>query len=172
MWLVAINPHSGHGRGAAFGKRVTEYLTSKKVPYTVFSAQSSSQLRNEIEIALDAKRFEGVISVGGDLRQTHDCICRSRRHILFGFLLCHLLVEKARYDARICFSNELISRDEGLHCDFACLLYSKLINKLPESRIAKIVISAVEIEMEFVTDALPVDRNEFGNDVQLHQILC
>ena len=66
MWLVAINPHSGHGKGAALGKRVTEYLSSKKAPYTVFSAQSSSQLRNEIEVALDTKTFEGVISVGGD----------------------------------------------------------------------------------------------------------
>ena len=47
--------------------------------------------------------------------------------------------------------------DEGLHCDFACLLYSKLINKLPESRIVEIVSSAVEIEMEFVVDALPVE---------------
>ena len=57
------------------------------------------------------------------------------------------------------FSNELISRDEGLHRDFACLLYSKLINKLPvpESRIVEIVSSAVEIEMEFVVDALPVE---------------
>ncbi len=53
----------------------------------------------------------------------------------------------------LCFSNELISRDEGLHCDFACLLYSMLINKFPESRIAEIVSSAVEIKMEFVTDA-------------------
>ena len=66
MWLVAINPHSGHGRGAAFGKRVTEYLSSKEVSYTVFSAQSSSQLRDEIEVALDTKKFVGVISVGGD----------------------------------------------------------------------------------------------------------
>jgi diacylglycerol kinase (ATP) len=66
MWLVAINPHSGHGRGAAFGKRVTEYLSAKKVSYTVFSAQSSSQLRDEIEVALDTGKFEGVISVGGD----------------------------------------------------------------------------------------------------------
>ncbi len=57
----------------------------------------------------------------------------------------------------LCFSNELISRDEGLHCDFACLLYSKLINKLPESCIIEIVSSAVEIEMEFVVDALPVE---------------
>jgi ribonucleoside-diphosphate reductase subunit M2 len=57
----------------------------------------------------------------------------------------------------LCFSNELISRDEGLHCDFACLLYSKLINKLPESCIVEILSSAVEIEMEFVVDALPVE---------------
>ena len=57
----------------------------------------------------------------------------------------------------LCFSNELISRDEGMHCDFACLLYSKMVNKLPESRITEIVTNAVEIEKEFVVDALPVE---------------
>jgi ribonucleoside-diphosphate reductase subunit M2 len=57
----------------------------------------------------------------------------------------------------LCFSNEMISRDEGLHCDFACLLYSKLVNRLPESRIVEIIRSAVAIEMEFVVDALPVE---------------
>jgi ribonucleoside-diphosphate reductase beta chain len=56
------------------------------------------------------------------------------------------------------FSNELISRDEGLHCDFACLLYTNhLRNKLPESRVKEIITDAVIIEKEFVTDALPVD---------------
>jgi ribonucleoside-diphosphate reductase beta chain len=55
------------------------------------------------------------------------------------------------------FSNELISRDEGLHCDFACLLYNNhLNNKLPKEQITKIILDAVEIEKEFVTDALPV----------------
>ncbi|ALW84199.1 ribonucleoside-diphosphate reductase [Hymenobacter sedentarius] len=54
------------------------------------------------------------------------------------------------------FSNELISRDEGLHCDFACLLYSYLVNKLPEERVQAIIADAVRIEQEFVTDALPV----------------
>jgi ribonucleoside-diphosphate reductase beta chain len=55
------------------------------------------------------------------------------------------------------FSNELISRDEGLHCDFACLLYTKyVINKLPEARVKGIIADAVAIEKEFVTDALPV----------------
>jgi len=57
----------------------------------------------------------------------------------------------------LAFSNELISRDEGLHCDFACLIYSKLVNKLPESRIVEIITNAVEIEKEFVSDALPVE---------------
>ncbi|AEL25891.1 ribonucleotide-diphosphate reductase subunit beta [Cyclobacterium marinum] len=55
------------------------------------------------------------------------------------------------------FSNELISRDEGLHCDFACHLYTKhLVNKLPQEQVTQIIKDAVEIEKEFVTDALPV----------------
>jgi ribonucleoside-diphosphate reductase beta chain len=64
------------------------------------------------------------------------------------------------------FSNELISRDEGLHCDFACLLYKDhLLNKLPESRVHEIIRDAVQIEQEFVTDALPV--NLIGMNAQL-----
>ncbi len=54
------------------------------------------------------------------------------------------------------FSNELISRDEGLHCDFACLLHSKLIRGAGENAIHRIISDAVEIEIEFVTNALPV----------------
>jgi ribonucleoside-diphosphate reductase beta chain len=55
------------------------------------------------------------------------------------------------------FSNELISRDEGLHCDFACHLYTRhLVNRLPQEKVLKIIKEAVEIEKEFVTDALPV----------------
>ncbi len=55
------------------------------------------------------------------------------------------------------FSNELISRDEGLHCDFACLLYNNhLKNKLQIETVQEIIRDAVSIEQEFVTDALPV----------------
>ncbi len=54
------------------------------------------------------------------------------------------------------FSNELISRDEGLHCDFACLLYGYLENKLSTERVQAIIADAVRIEQEFVTEALPV----------------
>ena len=55
------------------------------------------------------------------------------------------------------FSNELISRDEGLHTDFACLLYEKhIVNKLPEETIVKLVREAVSIEKQFICEALPV----------------
>ena len=56
------------------------------------------------------------------------------------------------------FSNELISRDEGMHCDFACLLYTKYIkNKLSKERVYHLIEDAVKIEQEFVVDSLPVD---------------
>jgi len=55
------------------------------------------------------------------------------------------------------FSNELISRDEGMHCEFACLLYNKLVNKLDQERIYSIICHAVTIESEFLCDALPVE---------------
>ena len=55
------------------------------------------------------------------------------------------------------FSNELISRDEGMHCDFACLLYNDhIVNKLPKKTIEKIILDAVAIEKEFICEALPV----------------
>ena len=64
------------------------------------------------------------------------------------------------------FSNELISRDEGLHCDFACLLYTKhLVNKLPKEKVKEIITNAVEIEKEFVTDALPVKLIGMNSDL-------
>lgn len=55
------------------------------------------------------------------------------------------------------FSNELISRDEGLHTDFACLLYSKLSRKLTTDRVHRIIGDAVKIEQEFVSESLPVE---------------
>ena len=55
------------------------------------------------------------------------------------------------------FSNELISRDEGMHTDFACLLYKHLNNKISNERILEIISNAVNIELEFVCEALPVE---------------
>lgn len=55
----------------------------------------------------------------------------------------------------LCFSNELISRDEALHTEFAILLYSKLKNKLTEKTVHEIIMEAVEIENEFINESLP-----------------
>jgi ribonucleoside-diphosphate reductase beta chain len=69
------------------------------------------------------------------------------------------------------FSNELISRDEGLHCDFACLLYTKhLINRLPKEQVKEIIMDAVTIEKEFITDALPVKLIGMNSDLMAQYI--
>ncbi len=69
------------------------------------------------------------------------------------------------------FSNELISRDEGLHCDFACLLYNNhMINKLPVETVQEIIKDAVTIEKEFVTDALPVKLIGMNSDLMCQYI--
>jgi len=81
------------------------------------------------------------------------------------------------------FSNELISRDEGLHTDFACLMFHHLKNKPSERRIVEIVSEAVDIEIEFLTDALPVrligmncdlmsTYIKFVADRLLHELSC
>jgi len=77
--------------------------------------------------------------------------------IFFSGSFCSIFWMKKRAKMPgLTFSNELISRDEGLHCDFACLLYSMLKYKLDDSKIHEIIKSAVEIEQAFVCDAIPV----------------
>ena len=69
------------------------------------------------------------------------------------------------------FSNELISRDEGLHCDFACLLYNNhLVNKLSRDEIREIILDAVEIEKEFILEALPVKLIGMNSDLMSQYI--
>lgn len=69
------------------------------------------------------------------------------------------------------FSNELISRDEGLHCDFACLLYTNhLVNQLPKETVIAIIEDAVAIEKEFVTEALPVKLIGMNADLMCQYI--
>ncbi|XP_074302330.1 ribonucleoside-diphosphate reductase small chain C-like [Silene latifolia] len=76
--------------------------------------------------------------------------------IFFSGSVCAIFWLKTRGLMKgLTFSNELISRDEGLHCDFACLLYSLLKKKKSEERVKSIICEAVEIEREFVCDVLP-----------------
>jgi len=76
--------------------------------------------------------------------------------IFFSGAFCSIFwLKKRGLMPGLTFSNELISRDEALHCEFAVLLYSKLIKKIDKSRIHEIIKEAVEIETEFICEALP-----------------
>lgn len=68
------------------------------------------------------------------------------------------------------FSNELISRDEGLHCDFACALFKHVENKPTEERVHDIIRDAVSIEQEFLTEALPVALIGMNNNLMKQYI--
>ncbi|XP_072375511.1 ribonucleoside-diphosphate reductase subunit M2 B [Diabrotica undecimpunctata] len=68
------------------------------------------------------------------------------------------------------FSNELISRDEGLHCDFACLLFTHLVQKPSEQRVIDIIRDAVTIEQEFLSQALPVSLIGMNCDLMCQYI--
>jgi len=68
------------------------------------------------------------------------------------------------------FSNELISRDEGLHTDFACLMFKHLMNKPSQDRILEIVKEAVDIECDFLTNALPVALIGMNCDLMVQYI--
>jgi ribonucleoside-diphosphate reductase beta chain len=64
------------------------------------------------------------------------------------------------------FSNELISRDEGMHCDYACHLFNNHIeNKISEKRVKEIICGALEIEKEFILEALPVRLIGMNSDL-------
>jgi ribonucleoside-diphosphate reductase subunit M2 len=76
--------------------------------------------------------------------------------IFFSGAFCSIFwLKKRGLMPGLTFSNELISRDEALHCEFAVLLYSKLIKKMDKTRIHEIIKEAVEIETEFICEALP-----------------
>src|SRR3954470_9009088 len=77
--------------------------------------------------------------------------------IFFSGSFCSIFwLKKRGLMAGLTFSNELISRDEGLHCDFACLLFKLLVNRPSNERLTEMICEAVAIEQEFLTDALPV----------------
>jgi len=78
--------------------------------------------------------------------------------IFFSGSFCAIYwLKKRGFLPGLTFSNELISRDEGLHCDFACLIYSKLLYPLSSKVVCSIIDDAVQYEKEFVCTALPVE---------------
>jgi ribonucleotide reductase beta subunit family protein with ferritin-like domain len=78
--------------------------------------------------------------------------------IFFSGAFCSIFwLKKRGLMPGLCQSNLLISRDEGLHTEFACLLYSKLQHKLTKQEAHKIIREAVKIEKHFITKALPCE---------------
>ena len=78
--------------------------------------------------------------------------------IFFSGAFCSIFwLKKRGLMPGLTFSNELISRDEGVHCDFAVHLHNNhLVNKVPKERIKQIITNALDIEKEFITESLPV----------------
>ena len=68
-------------------------------------------------------------------------------------------------------SNELISRDEGLHCDFAVLIYNHLYNKVSQERVTEIIKEAVVIEIEFITESIPCKMIGMNSELMIEYIM-
>jgi ribonucleoside-diphosphate reductase subunit M2 len=111
--------------------------------------------------------------------------CDSRRRTFAERLIAFAIVEGVFFSGAFCaifwlkqrglmpglgFSNELISRDEALHCEFACLIHKQLLSPTSPRRIREILSEAVEIEQEFVRDALPVSLIGMNADLMCQYI--
>jgi len=91
--------------------------------------------------------------------------------IFFSGAFCSIFwLKKRGLMPGLTFSNELISRDEALHCEFAILLYSKLINKLDQNTIHNIIIEAVNIENNFICESLPCRLIGMNSDLMTQYI--
>ena len=127
----------------------------------VKDAQERAHLFNAVEtLPCVKKKADWCLDwIGSDSKFAHRVIAFAAvEGIFFSGSFCSIYwLKKRGLMPGLTFSNELISRDEGMHCDFACLLYTMLDHKLPESEVQDIICAAVAIEKEFVTDALPVD---------------
>jgi len=91
--------------------------------------------------------------------------------VLFSGSFCAIYwLKKRGLMPGLTFSNELISRDEGLHAEFACLLYGMLEHKLPEDVVHEIIRGAVEVERHFICDALSCDLVGMNNELMTRYI--
>lgn len=91
--------------------------------------------------------------------------------IFFSGAFCSIFwLKKRGLMPGLTFSNELISRDEALHCEFAVLLHSKLVKKINKARLHEIVKEAVDIEIEFICDALPCRLIGMNSDLMSQYI--
>merc|ERR1711879_957216 len=91
--------------------------------------------------------------------------------ILFSGSFCAIYwLKKRGLMPGLTFSNELISRDEGLHAEFACLIYTSLVNKLPDDVVHDMIRGAVNVERTFICDALPCDLISMNRELMTRSI--
>ena len=91
--------------------------------------------------------------------------------IFFSSSFCSIYwLKKRRIMPGLAFSNELISRDEGMHTDFACLLYTLLEEKTTTTKVVEIIKEAVELECEFCTTSIPVSLIGMNSDLMCDYI--
>eukprot|EP00980_Cylindrotheca_fusiformis_P001967 scaffold443_cov125-Cylindrotheca_fusiformis.AAC.16 len=130
---------------------IDTYITNQKDREVLFSAHTS--VPSVEKKAKWAQRY-----IGSDASFAERLIAFAAvEGIFFSGAFCAIFwLKKRGLMPGLTFSNELISRDEGLHCSFACQLYSKLQKKLPEEHIHRLIGEAVDVEKGFVCDALPV----------------
>ena len=130
---------------------IDTYITNPKDRELLFSAHT--RVPSVEKKAKWAQRYIGSDASFGERLVAFAAV----EGIFFSGAFCSIYwLKKRGLMPGLTFSNELISRDEGLHCSFACQLYSKLERKLSEKDIHHIIGQAVEVEKEFICDALPV----------------
>ena len=130
---------------------IDTYITDPAERAKLFSAHTS--VPSVKKKARWAQRYIGSEASFAERLVAFACV----EGIFFAGSFCSIFwLKKRGLMPGLTFSNELISRDEGLHCSFACQLYSKLENKLSEQALHKIIREAVEVERGFICDALPV----------------
>jgi ribonucleotide reductase beta subunit family protein with ferritin-like domain len=144
---------------------IDTYITNQKDRDTLFSAHTSVP-------SVEKKAKWAQQYIGSDASFAERLVAFAAvEGIFFSGSFCAIFwLKKRGLMPGLTFSNELISRDEGLHCSFACQLYSKLHNKMPEEAIHRLIGEAVSVEKEFVCDALPVSLIGMNNSLMSQYI--
>lgn len=139
------------GQSETYGLLIDTYIKDKKEKDHLFNAiETMPSVKKKAEWA-----FKYIES--GDFVENLIAFAAIEGIFFSGSFCAIYWLKKRGIMAGLTFSNELISRDEGLHTDFACLLYNNHIqNRLSDDKVQKIITDAVEIEKEFVSESLPV----------------
>jgi ribonucleoside-diphosphate reductase beta chain len=136
-----------------YANLIDSFITDKKEKLDLFNA-----IINYPAIKKKADWCIKYIKSSDDFRERliAFAVCEG---IFFSGAFCSIYwLKKRGLMPGLTFSNELISRDEGVHCDFAVHLHNHhLVNKVPKERIQQIITEALAIEREFITESLPVD---------------